>query len=97
MEIKHSSQFVKQKTEVEINYGVVSYGGDTKVDLDFYNTNYVTSGSSCGCTPPTVTHKEGYFTLTISYDSTKVGTFNQYVIVTTTDGEIRITLNGQVV
>ena len=97
MEIKTESPIVTEKRFYEVNYGVMKRGTDTRVDFDFYDTHFLNYTKSCSCTEPTITNKEGYFTVTVSYDSNKIGTINQYVMINTTDGSVKIDVKGQVI
>lgn len=100
MEIKTESpivKIIKKNEHYELDYGQIKRGADTKVDFDFYGTHFLNYTKSCSCTEPLITNKEGYFTAIVSYDSNKIGTINQYVIINTTDGSVKIDVKGQVI
>lgn len=97
MEVRYTSPIITEKREYLIDYGAIKRGSDTRVNLDFYGAEYLGYSKSCSCTEPTVTKYDGYFTVTISYDSNKTGTINQYVLIKTSSGDVRIDLKGQII
>lgn len=104
MKITSTSPNFKQIEEnqaYEINYGAIKKGSNTKVEILFEDVEYLSHSKSCGCTNPEITLLNNGFTLTIKYDSLKVGTINQQVKVNTMDKEKKTTkiifnLKGQV-
>jgi len=98
MEIKFESPTITEKNgEYTVNYGVIKRGSDTRVDFDFYDTHYLSYSKSCSCTEPTITNKDGYFTVTVSYDSSKTGNINQFVTIKTTTADVKINVQGQII
>lgn len=100
MEIKIESpivKIIKKNEHYELDYKQIKRGTNTQIDFDFYDTHFLNYTKSCSCTEPTITYKEGYFTVTVGYDSNKIGTINQFVIINTTDGGVKIDVKGQVI
>ena len=100
MEIKTESPIVteiKKNEYYEIRYGELERDSFTKVNIDFYETHFLNYSKTCTCTAPSITNKDGYFTVSISYDSTKTGTINQEVNINTTEGKVKIALKGKII
>ncbi len=92
----------------EYDFGVITKGANCSVDFVFKNTgkaDLIISNvrASCGCTTPTYTQapvtRKTTGTVTVKYDSNRIGTFNKSITVTSNakNSPVIISIRGQVV
>jgi len=91
----------------EFDFGTLKKGADCTVDFVFRNTGkadlVITNvKTSCGCTTPTYTQapvaKKDQGTITVKYDSNRLGSFNKTITVTSNakNSPIILTIKGQI-
>lgn len=105
--MKISSNFnLKKVIENEIydvDYGVLTKGSNTTVEVLFKDVEHLLVKATCGCTTPEIVLlPEGGFNLVIKYDNNKMGIINQAVterVLDKNNNELVVTfrLKGQIV